>query len=84
MNNTTQALKEPDTPWTAQHNKDIVPRHWRIEGTLVFYNDEVVAHIFQKHGLYEYLSEHGVDWKKYLSKKLLPDNCIYVIVNNCN
>jgi len=55
---------------------------YRIEGTLVFYNDEVVAHIFQKHGLYEYLSEHGVDWKKYLSKKLLPDNCIYVIVNN--
>ena len=24
----------------------------------------------------------GVDWKKILSKQLLPDNAIYVIVNN--
>lgn len=36
----------------------------------------------KKHQLYKFLAENGVDWKKHLSKKLLPDNCIYVIVNN--
>lgn len=55
---------------------------YRVDGTLVYYNNAVVAHIFKKHGLYKYLNEHNVDWTKHLSKKLLPDNCIYVIVNN--
>lgn len=55
---------------------------YRVDGTMVYYYDVAVAHIFQKHGLYKYLEEHNVDWTKHLSKKLLPDNCIYVIVNN--
>ena len=55
---------------------------YRVDGSLVYYNNVVVAHIFQKHGLYRYLKSHGVDWTKHISKKLLPDNCIYVIINN--
>ena len=48
----------------------------------VFYNDEKVARIFKKHGFYRYLKEVGVDWTKIISKKLLPDDSIYVIINN--
>lgn len=43
---------------------------------------QLVARLFKKHELYRFLAQNGVDWKKHLSKKLLPDNCIYVIVNN--
>ncbi|MFA6813842.1 MAG: hypothetical protein WCR45_12280, partial [Bacteroidaceae bacterium] len=55
---------------------------YRVDGTLAYYNNLVVAHIFKKYGLYKYLDEYNVDWKKHLFKQLLPDNCIYVIVNN--
>lgn len=48
----------------------------------IYYCGELVGNIFKKHGLYKYLAQRGIDWKKHLSKKLLPDNCIYVIVNN--
>lgn len=55
---------------------------YRVEDTKVFYNDKLVARLFKKHALYFFLTENGVDWKKIISKKLLPDNCIYVIINN--
>jgi len=55
---------------------------YRVLGTEVFYRDELVACIFKKHSLYTFLAERGIDWRKHISKKILPDNCIYVIVNN--
>lgn len=51
------------------------------EGT-VYYNGEKVARIFKKHTFYKFLEEVGVDWTKIISKKLLPDDSIYVIINN--
>lgn len=41
-----------------------------------------MARIFKKHGFYRYLKEIGIDWTKIISKKLLPDDSIYVIINN--
>ena len=38
--------------------------------------------IFKKHGFYRYLKKIGVEWEKIISKKLLPDDSIYVIINN--
>ena len=55
---------------------------YRVTDGVVFYNDEKVARIFKKHGFYRYLKEVGVDWTKIISKKLLPDDSIYVIINN--
>ncbi len=55
---------------------------YEVVGVEVYYNHEHVANLFKKHGLYKYLSDKGVDWKKHISSQLLPDNCIYVIVNN--
>jgi hypothetical protein len=48
----------------------------------IFYKGEKVADSFRKHALYEYLRINGVDWRKSLSKQLLPDDAIYVILNN--
>jgi len=53
-----------------------------VKRDVVYYENEEVARVFQKHGLYRFLDENGVEWKGVLSKRLLPDNCLYVIVNN--
>ena len=48
----------------------------------VFFKDKLVGLIFVKHDLYRFLEKNGVKWQDYLSKKLLPDDSIYVILNN--
>lgn len=53
-----------------------------VNDTKVYYEGELVARIFKKHALYVFLKNNNIDWKKYISKQLLPDNCIYVIINN--
>lgn len=47
----------------------------------VYYKNEHVAEIYQKYDLYKYLLEpNWIDYTKIISKKLLPDNAIYVMV----
>ena len=49
----------------------------------VFYKGKLVANIYKKHDFYKYfLKPHGIDWKKHISKQLLPDDSIFVIANN--
>ena len=49
----------------------------------IFYNDKLVARVFKKHKFYNvFLRELGIDWKEYISRQLLPDDSIYVILNN--
>lgn len=48
----------------------------------VFFRDALVARIFKKHKFYDFLREMNIDWSSIISKKLLPDDSIYVIVNN--
>ncbi len=55
---------------------------YMVADGVVFYNNKEVARIFKKHGFYKFLYEVGIDWTKYISKKLLPDDSIYVIINN--
>lgn len=49
-------------------------------GHFVFYRESLVARCFKKHAFYKFLKEEGVDWKKYITKKLLPDDALLVIV----
>ena len=35
-----------------------------------------------KHDFYRYLDENGVDWSKIISKRLLPDDALLVIIRN--
>ncbi len=48
----------------------------------IFYNNKQVGITFKKHGLYKYLTEKGIDYTKFISKKILPDDAIFVIANN--
>lgn len=49
----------------------------------VFYNGDKVARIFKKHSFYKvFLKELNIDWKQHISKQLLPDDCIFVLLNN--
>ena len=48
----------------------------------IYYQDDFVASAFKKHALYIYLELNGVDYRAILSKKLLPDEAIYVIREN--
>ncbi|MBU1024361.1 hypothetical protein KKB99_08785 [bacterium] len=48
----------------------------------LFFNGKVVAKFYKKYQLYSILShELGIDWKERISKKLLPDETIYIISN---
>jgi len=55
---------------------------YSITGSIIFYEGREVARSYRKHALYRMLAERGVDYREHLSKKLLPDDAIYVIVNN--
>lgn len=55
---------------------------YSIDKNAVFYEGSLVARVFKKHGFYKFLEEYNIDWKKIISKQILPDDCIYVIINN--
>ncbi len=55
---------------------------YSVKGNIIFYKKEEIAKSYKKHELYRYLTLQGVDYTKYISKKLLPDEAIYVIKNN--
>ena len=41
-----------------------------------------MAFIFKKYGLYKFFESRSINWQDYWSKRLLPDDSIYVIINN--
>jgi len=55
---------------------------YSVKGNIVFYSSNEVARSYRKHGLYKYLESQNVDYKKIISKRLLPDEALYIIVNN--
>lgn len=55
---------------------------YKVEGGIIYYEGKEVAKSFKKNALYKFLESKKIDYKKIISKKLLPDEAIYVIVNN--
>ena len=49
---------------------------------IIFYEGMEVARSYRKHGLYFFLKTKGINYEDYISKKLLPDEALYVIINN--
>ena len=49
-------------------------------GKGVFFEGNLVARCFRKHDFYQFLSESKIEWKNLVSKKLLPDDALLVIV----
>ncbi|HOC92505.1 MAG TPA: hypothetical protein PKH33_09065 [bacterium] len=49
-------------------------------GAGVFFKGKLVARCFKKHDFYRFLEESEIKWKNMLSKRLLPDDAMLVIV----
>ena len=57
--------------------------HYLIKSNEVYYDNDLVAKVYKKNDFYaKFLKELNIDWTKYISKKLLPDDSIFVILNN--
>ena len=57
-------------------------KDYSIRGHVIYYRGKEVALSYRKQGLYKLLAEKKVDWRKLVSKRLFPDEALYVIVNN--
>lgn len=55
---------------------------YRVDGHVIFFKDQEVARSYRKNTLYKFLESKGVNHSEILSKRLLPDEALYVIVNN--
>lgn len=49
-------------------------------GQGVFYKDELVARCFRKREFYGFLDEYQIEWKTKISRIILPDDALLVIV----
>ena len=51
-----------------------------VVGTDILFEDKVCATCFKKHQFYKFLENEKIKWQNYISKKLLPDDAILVIL----
>jgi len=55
---------------------------YTIKDNLILYKGKEVARSYRKNSFYSFLASQGVEYKKIVSKKLLPDEALFVIVNS--
>lgn len=55
---------------------------YTVKDNVIFHNGSEVARSYRKHGLYRFLESKSIDYSAIISSKLLPDEALYVIVNN--
>lgn len=53
-------------------------RGYSVKGDSVFYDNKEVALSIKKNALYKFLKERGIDYEVILSKRLLPDEALYI------
>lgn len=51
-------------------------------GNAVFLEEDELGILLKKYGLYRFLDSKGIDYKDYISKRLLPDNAFVNFKNN--
>lgn len=49
-------------------------------GSAVLFEGKNVGWLYRKTQFYGFLAEQGIDWKNFISKRLLPDDALLVIV----
>ncbi len=49
-------------------------------GIDVYFENNLVARCFRKHDFYKFLKENNINWEEYISRRLLPDDAMLVIV----
>ena len=57
--------------------------HFNVEGFNVYDASGFVGELAPKHQLYKFLETKEVDWRPRISKKLLPDDALYVDNTQC-
>lgn len=55
---------------------------YKVVNETVYFNKEEVGRIFKKYEFYKFLEELNINWKDIISKRLLPDDSIFVIIKN--
>ena len=56
---------------------------YKVEKDKVYFESELVARVFKKHSFYNvFLKELDIDWENCISRRLFPDDCIFVLMNN--
>jgi len=55
---------------------------YEIKGNAIIYLGEEIAYSYRKNSLYTFLNTQGINYKNYISKRLLPDDAIYVVKDN--
>ncbi len=58
--------------------------HYKIIGKHdIYFDAQKVAEVYKKNDFYKiFLAKLEIDWARYISKRLLPDDSIFVILNN--
>jgi len=59
-----------------------IQKGYRVVDGVVFYKEERIARVFKKYAFYDFLEELKIDWRQLVSKRLLPDDSIFVIIAN--
>jgi hypothetical protein len=55
---------------------------YSLEGDAILFNGKEIAHLYKKNKLYtKLLAPYGVNYKKLISKRLLPDDAVLVLAN---
>ncbi|MEK6927159.1 MAG: hypothetical protein AABX11_01885 [Nanoarchaeota archaeon] len=58
-------------------------KEYTIKNDDLLYNGKVVANMYKKDKFYKkFLEPRGIDVRKILSKKLLPDDALFIILSN--
>ena len=57
--------------------------HYSVVAHDVFYDNSKVAEVYKKYNFYNvFLKKLEIEWKEHISKRLLPDDSIFVLLNN--
>ena len=56
-------------------------KDYSLDGNHLLYKGKPVAKFYKKNNLYLFLKEYKINWKERISKKLLPDETIFVLTN---
>ena len=68
-----------------RHIFSSMPGYKLKQGTIgwkILYNGKEVAQSYRKNDLYRFFDEKKLNWKSVISKKLLPDDALYIVANN--
>lgn len=57
-------------------------KDYQVKGNIVYFQGHEVARTYKKFAFYKFLEKNGINWKNIISKRLLPDDSIFVIIKN--